>query len=254
MKKILILLVMIFTFSLVSCGETTTQYDYAIDIDNLETDIQNQIDALELQLEILQERLDNLTVIEGLNGQRSYYENQMAELSETIIELSTKFDKDKMPTYTIDENGDYVSFDDLAILLKQKYFGVSSSANDNYMMTYQARMVYKFTTELDANDIYARLVLLIEELRHYEFYIISCSYINVTVLASDINGQPIEQYINIPLVIMLNEAFTVDIETIYNGSFEIEYEHYNTVDLLTAQALYDDYVLNETFTGYVLDY
>ena len=172
--------------------------------------------------------------------------------------LKDTFDKSKFPSYMVDEFDEYVPFDDVATKLKEKYFndttnGLNDIGYDTYSMGTKAIITYVFDTDYTINELVARSVLLIEELRLYEFYVLSCSELALQIHAQ--MGNYTETItIKIPLVVMINSGFTIELEGILSQDYEMEITSSMPIDKTTAQQYYDDYVLNKTFTGYVLNY
>ena len=246
MKKVLILLVMIFTLSLVGCGEVTTDYDYTPDIQ----DLQNQINDNELHIAELQKRLDSLVVIEGLNGRTSIYENET--LYETADKEGDYLDKSKLPEYIFDVNGDFIDENMLLALLVEKYFPLYVKNDDTYIL-----LDYRFsmrifedsqTTPYSVDDIIARIILLINEFRNYDYYYINCSQVEVI---NFINGNRVE--ILFASQNLLTDTIPIIPEIVCNNYLfnEISGASFSTN---TVKTYYDGYVMNNTFDGYVLDY
>jgi hypothetical protein len=281
MKKILLVLVMLFTFSFVACdnAETTTlapttlapttAYDYSVDIAEVDNDLQAQIDDLELQIGLLQDRINNIVVTEGLNGQYSYYENQLTELNYTLSLLtsqtnSTYFDSTLAPNYTYDENGDYITAFQLMNMLRLKYFSELSVTNGSNMEAYMLDKLYIYLLLdngegiLSPGDIIARMILLTEELSHYDHYMLSCPFYEINMLVLT-DGYNYEYNLKIPLTVMLNDYFTITAGSILDGGYEMYLNVNIGVGLNVyvkdnVYTYYDAYALDNTFTGYVLNY
>ena len=249
MKKILILLVMLFTITLIGCGEEP--YNYTPDIQ----DLQNQINEQQTQIDLMQDAyselyedydemyqiLEDIGVIEGLNGQRAYY----LPTALSLELLGTELDKDKAPDYVLDINGDYISFETVADLLVEKYFGNLVTV-DEAVVGFQLKMVLSHG-DITANEFMARLIFMINELSLYDFYIIGSSEIYIQTVYGGTS------YIKIPMQTLRSDFITLTPEVIYSGTYEIQLFQM-AFNKVTVQTLYDDFVLNETFTGYVLDY
>lgn len=258
MKKVLILLVMIFTFALVGCDEATqapieatTAYDYMQDIDNLETDLQTQIDDLELQIELLQARIDSIVAIEGLNGNTVYYEKALQELTEELTEVTRTFDKDKAPAYIIDDKGDYVDFESVVKSLKAKYFG-GSTGRDNYRTSSGQITLTMFISSTDIEMTIAEAILFIEELQNYQYYIISYTRITLDLQVED--GTYTEAVtISIPLATLLNDMFTVNNDSIMNSLYEIDFSVSKLYDKDKVKTYYDGFAMTKEYDGYVLN-
>ena len=256
MKKLLLFLV---TLTLVlalgackSASSDTNDYALKSDVELLEDDIQ-----------ALQERIDNLVVVNGINGTVSVYENQknIDTLNNALIVLSSDltmltkkdtFDKDKnAPDYIKDEVGGYVSFYELGRKLQSKYFNeVGVSQYDIYDMGSKAYLQFELTGQYEANDLFARIVLMIDEIRNYDFYVMSSNELEIYIM-----WENYRMSVNIPNTVILNSFFEITLDGIYSGDYEMELWTHNTgVTNSTAQTFYDDYVTNETYSGFVLNY
>jgi len=257
MKKILALFIVIFSFTLVSCNEVAvTEQDYSADIELL----QEQLSVLESKLELLdsgyeqlyanydemQKLLVEIGVIEGLNGQNAYY--LPTALSFEL--LGTELEKDKAPSYVLDENEDYVPFADVAQLLVDKYFSGILTVGSTDLRD----VVYIYIEDFDnvimsQNEYLARSILMLEELGNYDFYIIGSTGIQLSTSFEYIGTASIK----IPMQSLRSEFITLTPEVIYTGAYEVSITQM-TYNIALVQAYYDGYVLNETFSGYVLDF
>jgi|LGVF01.2.fsa_nt_gb hypothetical protein len=258
MKKILlVILTLTIVFGLGACDSAPTE-EYAT---------KSELQLLEEEIQALQERIDNLVVVKGLNGQVSIYENQTLkdELDLKLVTLSLEmmvvkdtFDKAKdAPDYIKDEFGGYVSFEDLGMLLKQKYFNtLSITTSDIFEIGSQAYIqIWLGDTNLTNDDILARTILLIEEVRNYDFYVLSCNELEVYIMFTNDNGNDSRISVNIPLVVIINNYFEITPNGILDGDYEMELWTFNAnVIELNVQTLYDDYKTNLTYDGFVLNY
>lgn len=257
MKKLLFIIIALLTFAFIGCdqatAEQTTQYDYSQDIDLLEAQLQSQIDQIEAQIVELQALIDNITAIEGLNGRVSYYINQVQTLSETLSELKTEkdyLDKSKLPDYLFDINGEFVNEHDLQSLLGSKYLGIYDIVNDDAIVGFQFKLKYIINSPIaDIDEFVARVIMLVNELRLYDFYIIGSSEI---YLSFDIEGIG-TVYFKFLVQTLLTDTLPVVPDVVCNEwLFTQLYGLSPNVD--NVQAYYDAYVLNGTFDGYVLNY
>ena len=84
-KLLLVILALTLVFGLGACNTASTE-DYAT---------KSELELLELEIQAIQERIDNLVVIHGLNGQVSIYENEALkeELNLKLVTLSLKYSK-----------------------------------------------------------------------------------------------------------------------------------------------------------------
>lgn len=229
---------------------------------------QGNYDELEDRISALEERFDNLTIVVGLNGNVSIYENdnmtEYASLDEALLYLDNNFmsldidtfDPNNLaPDYIKDELGDYISFKELSILLKSKYFENDlEDVNDYYDIGSQAKIKYVLESGQDMNDVFARMVLLIEELRNYEFYLLSCNELSLEVHWNT-EGNQHRLMVEIPLVVLTGNYFVFSLDGVYNGDYEIDFSSVQEgLDVSLSQIKYNEYVTNGTFTGYVLNY
>lgn len=241
-----------------------------------DTEILQELETIQNELFELQTRLDNLTIVYGLNGQTSVYENVMITMTTLSTQIKDTFDKTKAPAYMLDINGEYVSYSSLMIKLKEKYFndidtGIYDSwydefndvyvnntiFEDYYEMSSQAKIMYGIDTrenQMNDDEILARAMLLIEELRLYEFYVLSCSTINLELYIQQGNYTH-QIHIQIPLVVVINDMFDITLDGIISQDYEMKIttDGYTTNQTI-AQQYYDNFILNGTFAGYVLDY
>lgn len=245
MKKLLLLVsTLVLIIGLGACNSAPDTIDYVTR------------DEMELEINQLWAILEDIGVIEGLNGQREYYiqDNKVptgvlfTKVSAFEIEtLGIELDKTKAPSYILDLDGNYVPFEDLAQLLLQKYYGVGLGQGFA-RINFQARIQTDITSELTIDEFVARTILMFEEIRQYDWYIIGSSefYMYLTF-----NGATVE--VSIPIQTMRADWLTMTPEVIYNSWYEISIKHisYNNTQV---QAFYDEYVTNGTFNGYVLDY
>jgi hypothetical protein len=243
MKKLyMIIITLLLVFSVGACSPH-------------DTDLENRVETLENKVEELENILIDLEVIEGLNGQKEYYlpkddsefsvfNNQILSASEFEI-LGEELDKTKAPSYVLDENGEYIPFSEVARLLVLKYFNDKATV---YNTSVGGSIMIEMTTENITKEEYlSRLVLLVEELSHYDWYIIGGSELYITTV---IDGSI---YINIPIQTMRSTFITFTPEILIKGLYEINL-HNIVYDEAQVQTLYDEFVASGLYTGYVLDY
>jgi len=256
MKKLLVLFMALFMLTMVACDSQPTE-DYVV-----QSELEQEIADLQNQIDLLEERIENIIAVEGLNGQVVYYEKTVAEMKATLIGLEQEinFNDTLAPSYMVDENGDYVTFSDLAIKMKTKYFPNAQPSNqgdDRYEMIPYASMIFIFEdNDIDFNDVVARVILMIEELTNYEYYMLSSNGIQIGILYIQ-DGHSHQLYFKIPTVVLINDMFTLNFESVIGNEFESYFttpESYDTIDQLAVKGFYDDYILNGTYDGYVLNY
>lgn len=214
-----------------------------------DTDLEKRVDTLEQQVSELESILVDLQVIEGLNGQREYYLPQEQStmfqgVSAYSVELlNNELDTTLAPTYVLDENDNYVEFEQLAKLLSIKYYGedLVTSANMGSVVE-----IILDKPDLTQEEFVARTALMIVELSEYDFYIIGSSEL---VIQTNFNST---SRIILPIQTLRSSFITIDAISIINGIYEIRKQGltYITDDVL---AYYNDYITNETYNGYVLN-
>ena len=245
MKKILLLIIAIFSFALVGCGETATT-------DNSIANLELRIADIESQLDELQITIEHITVTEGLNGQVDYYVNKVNELSVVLLELKTEkdyMDKSKLPEYLFDTEGEFVDEIELKELLGAKYFGYPVHQEDTATIGFQFKFRYVINdSEIDLDDFLAKAVLLTNELSNYSYYIIGSSEIYLEFI---INNNT--YYLKYLVQTLLEDSLVMCPEIVIEEWLFTSCYGFNA-DLESVNTYYDSYLLNETFTGYVLDY
>lgn len=267
MKKIILLILTIsLVLTLGACSTApgiTDEYATKTDLELLE----EKISDLEFEMQEIQEIIDNLGITRGLNNQVSIYENQtlkneldlkLVTLSLEVMAIKDTFDKDKdAPDYIKDEFGGYISVTDLGALLQTKYFNETTIGTaDIFYMDSALYLQFNLDGVYSVDDLFVKVVLLIEEIRHYEAYVLSCNYLEVYILWH--NADYSESYrmsIKIPLLVMINSYFDITLNGIYDNDYEMKLWVHNTnINEASAQLLYDDYKTNLTYDGFVLNY
>lgn len=246
MKKILLLLVSLTV--VLGLGACSPSQDY-----------QDQINDLEARVDTLEYVIDNLVVVEGINGQRQYilpsgtFESASAIISLDTTQLKDTLDKTKAPPYLLDESEEYISFNDTVSKLKLKYFGEEMISFDTTDIGTQAFIRLKLDKgERPYEEIFVRTAMMIEELSNYEFYLLSCPelYIHLYVMENSVDTQI---KITVPLVTLINSFFTITPEGIYLNDYEMEFDGME-LDLVKIEQYYNDFINSKTFDGFVLDY
>jgi uncharacterized membrane protein len=102
------------------------------------------------------------------------------------------------------------------------------------------------------------MILLTEELSHYDHYMLSCPFYEINMLVLT-DGYNYEYNLKIPLTVMLNNYFTITAGSILDGGYEMYLNVNIGVGLNVyvkdnVYTYYDAYALDNTFTGYVLNY
>lgn len=194
---------------------------------------------------------------------KNYLEYNCQEVLEQpsyVVNAKEKLDTNKYPSYMIDAEGYYLQFDELGRLFKEKYFGVIEEHQyDNYVFLDLSNpniTKFKFVLEgnYNADDIYAKAVLLLNEFRNYEFYYVSNGVIIIEVYWIE-NGLTKEVRLGVSTATLLNQDFTLGVATFFDNEFGSIVEVENCqVNQELAQNKYDQYVTEQTYIGYVLDY
>ena len=263
MKKLLLIFVLSFTFLFIGCDtsqNTTNEIENTtVTTENILLGIEEQIADIEAKIALLEARLNGLVTVKGLNGQVLYYENEIKTLKLGLETLYNTFNPTLAPTYMYDINGDYINFSNLSVLIKNKYFSdvAQNYEQDRYEMTPFAIMHFYFEdSNIAFNDIIARIIIIVEEITNYEYYTLSSNGLKIDIVYSDGNYTH-QIYFTIPTVVLINDMFTLNFDSIIGNQFEsyfITPESYDIIDYDQVKIYYDNYKLNNTFDGYVLNY
>ena len=274
MKKIL-LMILVFTIALglSGCVSTSALQDYKDELDEVSLELEElqaeidadaiateaQLEAFVLALEALELRIDNIGSITGLNGQESYYEATedmlmtMSVMKMAVTEMKDTFDKTKSPSYLMDDNGNYVPFEQLAYKLKAKYFEDDTIHEvDMFQMGSQAYFRIGIISDISEEEIVARIVLMIEELRLYPFYLLSSPELVIHIYRFDTVDH--QTKVTIPLTVVVNDFFQLTCDGVFDQDYDMRAEFDTELDLALIEAYYDNFVLLNTFDGYVLNY
>jgi len=250
MKKLLIgLISLMLVLGIAGCNSPAPD----VELENRVTGLETQVDLLETQVEELEQILIDLEIIEGLNGQREYYlprqESTMFNVTSVsagdVELLGDELDKVSAPSYVLDVDENYIPFYNVMELLIDKYFNEDVTLHSASIGSQVSAVV--LTDDVNINDYFARLFLMIEELSNYDFYIIGGSELYIQ---SQIEGMT---YIIIPIQTLRSSFITMTADVFIEGTYEIS-SYRLDYDNETVKRLYEQYVIDETFTGYVLDY
>lgn len=237
MKKVLLIIsILILSISLVGCNNPT-------DLD--------KIQELESRIEVLENRLDGLVSTTGLNGQVDYYENSgtqeqpVVTVSASYMELANTekdyLDKSKFPDYIWDETGEYIDIQQMTNLLCQKYLEISCVTTTGFQFKIQA---YK-PSEMTMNDYMVRLSMMIVELSNYDFYTIDSPELYIEFVAGG------SQYMKVRMSLLVDDKYTLDPAIFWNGLMDTRIVGVSVLDV-ALQNIYQGYVENETYNGFVL--
>jgi len=238
--------------------------DYEQDLLDLQTELNTYIDSfinlslrvglneadivlLKEQVNGLENDFESLGYIDGLNGQRSYYTTSSGMTNMSSVYLASELDKNKLPSYLFDIDGNAVNFDTLTDLLFMKYFGVEPLTWDMNVVGAKTNLEASIGDLFTKEEIAVRVVLLLEELANYDYWLIGSSEVYVQVYGNN------EYHVfSIYMPSFRSEGFELSLDDYYMNDWEISTNF--TFDLEIAQALYDQFILDETFINYVLEF
>lgn len=240
MKKLLsILLVVLLSISLVGCNSPT------------DTNLEDDILALENRIEVLEARLDNIVVTKGLNGQVDYYENNSIQYEEHVS-MSLDYmslaktevdyvDKSKTPEYIWDEFGEYINIQELNNMLCMKYLDMSCNSQTGFQYKIQAYQPNGMTS----SEYMVRLSMMIVELSYYDFYIIDSPQLYVEF-------QPgAGSYMTVRMSLLIEDKYALHPAIFWNGLMDTNIVGTSFMDTLLTP-IYEQYVEDGTFDGFVL--
>ena len=117
-------------------------------------------------------------------------------------------------------------------------------------------MQFNLNNEHTADELFAQAVLLIEEIRNYSFYVLSCNELEVYIMWHNAdNSESYRMSITIPLVVIINDYFEITLNGVYDSDFEmVLWVHETSINEANAQLIYDNYKTNLTYDGFVLNY
>lgn len=241
MKKLLLVITLVLTMGLGACGIAPDTYVS-----------QDEFDGLEERVIELEATLESLVCSVGLNGQYDCYINEGQANTNVYLSLGAYeqmasetdyLDKSKFPSYIFDEFGEYISVNELGNLLSQKYLGVESTTVTGFQYKMQ---VYR-PSGMDIDEYMTRLCMMIIELSEYDFYTIDSPELYIEMA----NGG--SQYIKVRMSLLVTDKYSLHPAIFWNELMDTRIEGI-TFDTQTVQTYYDTFVLNDTFSGYVLDY
>ena len=275
MKKLL-LLILTFTMALGLSGcivSTSTLNDYKEELDEVSLELEvlqaeidantiateAQLEAFLVALEALSVRIDNIGSTVGLNGQEAYHEASesivytMAAIELTVTEMKDTFLKDGAPGYIVDEFGNYISFEKLGYMLKVKYFEDDTiNEVDMFSNGTDAHFRIGVINDMSEEEILARMLLMIEEFRNYALYALNCNRVIVHVYRFDDHDHQTKLEIN--QTIILNDYFIILPEGAFYEDYDMKLQTDTELDLALIESYYDNFILSEVFSGYILDF
>lgn len=175
------------------------------------------------------------------------YSIDIQNLQEQIADLQVFYAE--APAYVLDDDGNYIDFDTVSELLFTKYFGNEIDLRNSKVSEEVFFHVQLYSVQYDSNEYIARMILLINELKYYEFYMYSSALLYCYTIVDD----TVITWIKIPMHILQAEFISITPEVICNQQYETLI-YGMTFDEEIVQQYYDSFVSNGTFDGYVLNY
>ena len=244
MKKLLIILALVMVLGISGCKTASPEPSPTLE------ETQQTLDDLE-----------NIECLVGLNGALSCH---IVETEETAsngllsVNASDDLDKTKLPSYMLDVNGDYVTTDSIGEQFKLKYFDSETQHVYDEYHKLRGETMLKFVFEdvdLDANEVFAKIVLLINELEYYEYYFLSSTHVVIEVAWIDTNGYGHKVIVESSSDNLLSDAIVITPQAIFDGDMELYYLLNDvSIDESIINQLYYDYTTNDTYIGFILDY
>ena len=170
--------------------------------------------------------------------------------------LSAYEDTTQYPSYMLDSEGNYVSMEQLGKLVKTKYFQLGNQEYDKYYkeegVTY-LQFVDNDFVDYDQNQIFAKLVLILEELSDYKYYILN-NEVLVRFFWHSTDGYTKSVQLKTASENLLSDTLVISPDSFFTGYLEMKYKLDSVlIDEEIITLIYDDYVTNGTFNGYVLN-
>ena len=249
MKKLY--MIMISLVLMIGLGACTPSQDTS-ELDELTNRIELVENDLELQqdkIDVLEEFYRNVVPSVGLNGQTDYYYNQENYLSLASFDLLTSekdyLDKTKFPDYIWNIEGEYVDVNELAKLLVEKYLGLTEDVSGFTGTTFTIKL--DNDTEFTNEDFMVRVCMMIMELAEYDFYTIDSSQFYIEFVGGA------SEYMIGRTSLLVSDNYNLHPAIFWSGLLDTQVEGI-TYDVLLLDDIYDTFIENETFSGYVLDY
>ncbi len=235
MKKLLLMFSLLLVLSLGACNSVPT-----------DTDLENRVDILEQQVSELEQILIDLEIIEGLNGQREYFVPQATGLSAMAYEvLGAELNTKDAPSYVLNDKSEYIPFYDVVELLVAKYYGDEVQLN-TALIGFQVKITLEIG-DISLEEFMAQTIMLIDELSHYDFYLISASELYI-----QLDNNPYG-YIKIPMQTLRSSFITMTPQLIIEGTYEVILFQLDYDNKLVEQ-FHTAYKTSKNYDGYVLDY
>lgn len=237
MKKLLLVLTFLLTLSLGACNNAPEDFVS-----------QEEYNLLEERVLALEEELGSLVVTRGLNGQVDYYvngEQYFLSLSsfEMMVTEKDYLDKTKFPSYIFDLDGEYIDVNELGNLLSQKYLGIDSTTT----IGFQYKIKLEQPENMSTSEYMARICMMIVELSEYDFYTIDSPELYIEFVAGG------SQYMKVRMSLLVTDKYILHPAIFWNELMDTRLVGIS-VPPVVVEEFYDNFIIEETFTGYVLDY
>jgi hypothetical protein len=255
MKKLLLVLSLVMVMVLGACVPSTEPYDDSdlqVKVNTLNVKVnslENELDTVQDELEALRQQFSNLVYTDGLNGQRDYYINKdgggvMLSLMDYTQLASTEkdyLDKTKFPDYIWGLDEEYVSVEELGDLLCDKYLGIDCTSITGFQYKIKA-----FKPEgMNDTEYMVRLSMMMVELAEYDFYTIDSSELYIEFIEGS------SKYIKTRMSLLVTDKYNLHPALFWNSLMDTQIVGMSVNDE-ACMTIYQDYVTNETFSGYVL--
>ena len=166
-------------------------------------------------------------------------------------------DTTEYPSYMLDDEGNYVTMEALGLLLKDKYFGIGKMEYDEFYKSEGVTM-FQFSNseayDYNPNELYAKLVLILQEISSYNYYILNNEVV-VKIVWNTTDGYTKIFELKTSSENLLSDTLTISPDSFFTGYLEMKYKDNGSVIVVEENitALYDSYVENGTYDGYVLN-
>lgn len=196
----------------------------------------------------------------GLNGRISCWEVEEDDVSFSLLQqvnAKDEFDKDSYPDYMNDELGNYVTLNSIGDLFKAKYFDgeLPHEYDDHFVLGYTQFKFIMYDKAYSPDDIFSRIVLMLNELANYEYYILSSTHVVINVYWTDIHNEAHRIIISTMSGNLLGDGIILTCDSIYDGLFEMSYNAgEDNINILDVNIYYEDNVNSKLFDVFVLDF
>lgn len=240
MKKLLgaTLFILILSMTLVGCGTTTAPQELN------ELSKAEVLATVEEYCEIDYLTQDIICDSEGVTDAR------------VLAVINAFDDTSQYPSYMFDEHNEYVTIDDLGALLKVKYFETTfvDERDDYYKKS--GETVFKIVMQqgfYTQDDMFAKAVLMLNELENYDYYYLSSSDVVIEVYWLEPTGYGRGFEIRTSKDNLLSDTLLITPEGFFTNYLEMEYDTMDVeIDETLVNTWYNEY--KDDYIGYVLNY